>query len=138
MVLEPAPTMAALAADIMSPSALHLPSDTSVGAAWGTMQARSLHHVCVTNARGELIGLVTDHDILALGQERHAPSVSLRDVMKPAPVTRSRDTPLAALAKLMLKLHLDAVPIVNGQNHPVGIVTSADLLDALSAAAAPR
>ncbi|MDP3500840.1 MAG: CBS domain-containing protein [Myxococcales bacterium] len=123
--------MAALAADIMTSSALHLPSDTSVDAAWGTMCARSLRHVCVTNGRGELIGLVSDSDILSLGQERHETSVSLRDVMKAAPVTRSRDTPLPALARVMLKLHLDAVPIVDGKNHPIGIVTSTALLQAL-------
>jgi CBS domain-containing protein len=124
-------SMAALAADIMKSSALQLPSDTSVGAAWGTMRARSLRHVCVTNGRGELIGLVSDHDILSLGQERHEDGVSLRDVMKAAPVTRSRDTPLPALAKVMLKLHLDAVPIVDSQNHPIGLVTSTDLLQAM-------
>lgn len=127
--------MAALAADIMTTSALHLPSDTSVDAAWGTMRARSLRYVCVTNARGELIGIVSDHDILSLGEERHHASVSLRDVMKAAPVTRSVDTPLPSLAKVMLKLHLDAVPIVDRQNHPVGLVTSTDLLQALASAA---
>ena len=52
--------------------------------------------------------------------------------MTPDPVTVAVDTPVAELARRMINAHVHRVVVVNRLNHPVGIVSSTDVLAAVA------
>jgi CBS domain-containing protein len=123
------------AIDVMSPAVYRFGPDSRASGAWAFMRAHEVRHLCVVDDQGRLMGIVSDRDILLLGEERYASPTALREVMTAEPITRSGATPAAELAELMLSLHIDAVPIVDAQRRPIGIVTSTDLLSVLAHAA---
>lgn len=124
--------MGVCALDLMSPVVFRLNPDTRVSLAWTSMRDHDVRHVCVTDDEGRLVGLASDRDILVLGEERYATVTALREVMTREPITRTADAEAQELAELMLEEHLEAVPIIDHEQRPIGIVTSSDLLRALA------
>lgn len=61
----------------------------------------------------------------------------VEDVMTPEVVTAQQDTPFKELVRLMHEHRVSGVPVVDGRDKLVGIVTEADLLVAEEAQAAP-
>lgn len=120
------------ALDLMSPVVFRLNPETRVSLAWTSMRDHEVRHVCVTDDQGRLVGIASDRDILVLGEDRYAAPTALREVMTPEPVTRTVEAPVQELAELMLSMHIEAVPIIDDQHRPIGIVTSSDLLRALA------
>ena len=53
---------------------------------------------------------------------------TVQDVMTPQVVTVRRDTPFKRVAELLAGNDVTAVPVVDGGNHPIGIVSDSDLL----------
>jgi CBS domain-containing protein len=51
-----------------------------------------------------------------------------REFMTKDPVTVSLDTPTPEIAKLLLARGISAVPVVNGEGTPIGMVSEGDLL----------
>ncbi len=126
--------MSVCALDLMSPVVFRLNPETRVSLAWTSMRDHEVRHVCVTDDEGRLVGIASDRDILVLGEDRYAPATALSEVMTPEPITRTIDAPVEELAELMLSLHIEAVPIIDIERRPIGIVTSSDLLRALARA----
>lgn len=126
--------MAVCALDLMSPVVFQLNPDTRVSLAWTSMRDHDVRHVCVTDAEGRLVGVASDRDILVLSDERAAAATPLREVMTREPITSTGDVGAPELAELMLHEHLEAVPIIDDQRRPIGIVTSSDVLRALARA----
>jgi CBS domain-containing protein len=56
-------------------------------------------------------------------------SVSIADVMTRATITSRADASIESLIGLMTTNHIGCIPIVNSENHPVGIVTKLDLVE---------
>jgi CBS-domain-containing membrane protein len=52
----------------------------------------------------------------------------VRDLMSDAVVRVQRGTPFKEIAHLLLEYDITAVPVVDGENRPVGVVSEADLL----------
>jgi acetoin utilization protein AcuB len=50
-------------------------------------------------------------------------------------VATTADTAIQEAARLMLDHHISCVPVIDGQGRPIGIVTSRDLLRALTVVA---
>ncbi|MBM4782577.1 MAG: CBS domain-containing protein [Archangiaceae bacterium] len=126
--------MAVCALDLMSPIVFQVNPDTRVSLAWTSMRDHDVRHVCVTDSDGRLVGLASDRDILVLGEGRAAGATALREVMTREPITSTADVEAPDLAELMLTEHLEAVPIIDAERRPIGIVTSSDVLRALARA----
>jgi CBS domain-containing protein len=62
------------------------------------------------------------------------PTEAVRRFMTANPVCVSPQTPIGALARVMIDAHIHRVLVVDAENKPVGIVTSTDLLAALACA----
>lgn len=127
-----AEAMAVCALDLMSPIVFRLNPETRVSLAWTSMRDHQVRHVCVTDDEGRLVGIASDRDILVLGEDRYAAATALKEVMTREPITSTADAEAPDLAELMLHEHLEAVPIVDAERRPIGIVTSSDLLRALA------
>ena len=100
-----------------------------------------LHHVLVVEAR-QLIGVVSDRDLWkALSPYIDSTVETARDVatlhkrvhhvMSRKPLTLQADERVSAAIELMLVHRISCVPVVDGDNVPVGIVSWRDILKAV-------
>ena len=62
----PAPKPALLAQDLMTSPVTWLPSNSTLLEAWTVMQRKGIHHLPVTSIHGTLVGMISNHDLLAL------------------------------------------------------------------------
>ena len=74
-------------------------------------------------------------DLRPFEREGQGPTVALvnvgiEELMRRPVITVVRHTTAGHVRKLMAEQRISAVPVVDGDNHPVGIVTVSDLLDA--------
>lgn len=51
-----------------------------------------------------------------------------RDVMTPAPITAAASLPVAQCARILLEKRISALPVVDAENHVIGIVSEGDLM----------
>jgi CBS domain-containing protein len=88
----------------------------------------------VVQEEGEVCGILTDRDIAlkVAGESRDARQTKVGQVMTPDPICISVDSSLHDLTRLMHTHHVRRVPIVNGANTVLGIVTLDDLISMLS------
>jgi CBS domain-containing protein len=110
---------------------------------------RALRALAVVNADRELVGIITDGDLLARDaidlsvdlqrampfSERATKLAALAerphraaDVMTPSPITLKAATSLAQAAAVMADRHLKRLPVVNDAGRLVGMVSRSDLL----------
>lgn len=71
-------------------------------------------------------------------EKKKAPIVPVRDVMYKMFVSVTPDTPVRKLFRLFVKHRLLAVPVVDDEEHLIGIITSADLMYRSSKPHIPR
>ena len=93
------------------------------------MDSRNFRHVPVVED-GKLVGILSNNDI-----RWHAHLTStVAEAMTPNPITVTAENTVAEAARLMLRLKIGAVPVVeNGV--PVGIISTSDILQAFLDAA---
>lgn len=79
---------------------------------------------------GKLCGILTDRDIAlrVTGAKRDPDETKVKDIMTPDPIRISVDRDLHHLTALMHAYHVRRVPIVNGFETTLGIVTLDDLI----------
>lgn len=78
------------------------------------------------------VGIITDRDLaLALGASNIAPSVQVRDVMTHHVLAIPDDTDILTATRFMHQRQVRRLPLVDSNDHLVGMVTLDDLLDLL-------
>jgi CBS domain-containing protein len=84
----------------------------------------------VAEREGKLCGIVTDRDIAlrVTGARRDPETTTVKDIMTPDPIRISVDKDLHHLTALMHAYHVRRVPIINGFDTAVGVVTLDDLI----------
>ena len=88
----------------------------------------------ITEREGKLCGIITDRDIAlrVAGAKRDPDKTKVKDIMTPDPIRTSVDKDLHNVTALMHAYHVRRVPIVNGFDTTLGIVTLDDLIAQLS------
>jgi len=84
----------------------------------------------IAERQGRLCGIVTDRDIAlrVAGARRDPEKTMVKDIMTPDPIRISVEKDLRQLTAMMHAYHVRRVPIVNGFDTTVGIVTLDDLI----------
>jgi CBS domain-containing protein/gamma-glutamylcysteine synthetase len=116
----------------MSTDLFTMRPDDLVDFAASVMDWRHIRHVPVEDEEGHLVGLVSHRDLLRLlarGAHERSESVTVRSIMKTAPVTVSPQTPTLEAVALMRTQKVGCLPVVE-DGALVGIVTAQDFLDA--------
>jgi CBS-domain-containing membrane protein len=150
------------AADLMSRELVVIPDDISLQDAARRLVRNQVSGAPVVDCRGVLVGVISSSDFLRRstdGKERTSggmspcvyaewqvvdveqlPDETVRRRMTADPVTAEEHTPVAELARLMVDAHIHRVIIVDEERVPKGIVSSTDILAAVSRLAeeAPR
>jgi acetoin utilization protein AcuB len=104
------------------------------------MEQKECRHLPVLSDDLHLIGILSDRDCrLAMNsphilpeawQEKAINRIPVTAVMSPAPIIIEPHVPVHEAARLMLKHHISALPVMRGETL-VGIITTSDLLVAL-------
>jgi acetoin utilization protein AcuB len=124
----------------MTHNPITITPDMSVTHALRLMRERKVHHLPVLDARGQLVGIVSDKDLLHASP---SPVTSLsvweitellymlkvEKVLTPKVITVSEDMPLEEAARIMADSGIGSLPVMRG-NTLVGIITKADLFKA--------
>ena len=134
-----APRPAFLAQDLMTSPVTSLPSDRTLLEAWSVMKHKGIHHLPVTSVHGALVGMISDHDLLPYAHELESvnspgPSAehNLAHVMSSRVLSATPTTEIHEIARVMLDEHVSAIPILDSSRHPVGILSTSDILRAIA------
>lgn len=87
--------------------------------------------VVVTGAGGEVVGIVTEKDLVrkVLAQGKSASSVKVSEIMSHPVLTIDADSDVLEAAKMMSEKDVRRLPVVDGgTGHLVGILTDKDIL----------
>jgi CBS domain-containing protein len=141
--------------DVMVSPAITVKSRSSVKDVAKLLLEHRISAVPVVDDDGRLVGIVSEGDLLhrtEAGTERHRPwwlqalvgnetladefvkshSRRVSDVMTKDVITARPDTPLHEIAALLEKKMIKRVPIVDQKGHLLGIVSRANLIQALA------
>ena len=113
--------------EIMSSTVQQITPDTSLGSVHQMMNNNRMRHATVVQD-GVVVGIVSDRDVQrfwGLGP-RHA---DVSRMMTAEPFTVRKQTTALRAAELLLKHKIGALPVVDDDGRPVGIVTETDLSD---------
>jgi CBS domain-containing protein len=130
--------LARIAADLMTKDVVSLEESETLQFVEQSMRALRFRHMPVVD-RGRLVGLISHRDVLRYSassllphskEQTHylATKFLVRDVMTRDVAAVTPDTPLLEVASRMQKGKLGCLPVVNGENSLVGIITEADFV----------
>lgn len=125
------------ASRVMTRDVTCITPDFSLERAWALMTKLSVRHLPIVFS-GKLVGILSDRDLLVRavqleGGALRLPPLAAGEAMTPHPVSCPQATPVSKLAALMLQHRIDSIPIVSSRDELVGLVTSSDLLELLTA-----
>jgi len=119
------------AAEPMTRKVFVILPETSLSVAWDLMSRERFRHLPVVSG-GSLVGILSDRDILARATMEdgalHVPDTAAVEAATPWPHVCGPNTDVCDLVRLMTEKKIEAVPIVEGEDRLVGLVTSTDLL----------
>ncbi len=126
---------ALLAQDIMSAPVQSLPPEATLGTAWTLMKMKGLRHISIVNPEGILTGIISDRDLMQFaGHLEQSPGASsnqhqfVQEVMTTKVVTATPTTEITEIARVLLVEHISSLPIIDGANRPIGMLTVSDIL----------
>jgi CBS domain-containing protein len=128
-------------ADVMSRGATTVGQDLTVLQAWQMLGGAGLGQAPVTNASGELVGLLTRAELLNLDRlpQPDAPSLVWRALLmqpvsavmlSPVPAV-SEDIDLRRVARVLLDTRLPGLPVVAEAGQVTGFISRSDILRAV-------
>lgn len=130
---------AVFAEQLMSAPARVLPATASAGEGWRLMQAHRFHHLPLVDAEQRLVGIVSDRDLLRAGIAASGGEAVARrplsELMTARVVLAAPEAEVRAVAEVMVAQHIGAVPVVDAEHRVLGLVSRADILQALVAGA---
>jgi len=122
------------ASDIMSSPVITLSKNMSFNAVWQKFQDFRFRHFPIVNEDKQLIGIVSDRDMLAsfahMGKENKLinENETISKTMITAVLTASCDTSIHEICQVMFSQHIGALPIINEDSVLVGLITRSDIL----------
>lgn len=140
--------------DIMTTDVQSAKLDTSVLEVARLLFEHQFTGVPVVDNEGKIQGIITEYDLLSRGDHIHIPtyvemfsqlkkagkaeklkkemkeiaSLTARDLMTADVVSITPDTSITVVAELFVEKHINPIPVVDDENHMVGIVSRSDVV----------
>jgi len=146
------------AGDLMSAMVVVIPQDMSLQGAARRLTQYQVSGAPVVDDEGRCVGVISASDFVhwagdpqkarhtaaspgcvcaswqIVDADQFSDEDCVRHFMTADPVTVPQLTPVQKLAQMMLDAHIHRLIVVDRQEHPVGIITSTDILAALARA----
>jgi CBS-domain-containing membrane protein len=122
------------AEQLMSTPVVGVTSEHSLAAAWAAMRESRVRHLAVLDEYG-LSAILDDRTVLAewpAGGPDAPHRRKVGDVVRHGVRSVSPDEPAAAVARVMVESHCDAVPVITRSGVILGLVTATDLVSAIA------
>ena len=135
--------MSLLVENLMSKPPLAIRADADYRTAFDIMRKCHVHHVPVVDAKGVVVDMLAERDLLLAATHYQNAPVEAQDVMHSPVVTAFKRTPLAKAARTMLAKKIGGLPVVDAKRRLLGMITETDVLRELvgllgKGTAAPR
>ncbi len=123
--------------EVMTEGPASVRSTTSVREAFEVLKSLNVRHVPIVDARGELVGILSDRDQRSFwshdrpnGGSDEAARLELPvcTVMSTVPFAVRPDADVQEVAKRMIDQRIGAVPVLSADGALIGIVSYVDLL----------
>jgi acetoin utilization protein AcuB len=120
-----------LVSNYMTAAPVTIGLDADYGSAFDIMEDKNMHHLPVVDAAGEVVGILTRRDLQLAARHFQEAPVEVAEVMHTPVSTVKPDTKLSEAAAMMMEQHIGGLPVMDDNNHIIGIVTETDLFRAL-------
>jgi CBS domain-containing protein len=119
-----------LARDVMTANVISVSPDTTVRSVCNLMHEHEIGALPIVDVLGRVLGLVTDRDIVirAVAARRDIDRVHAGDIMSVGIECARLDTPVTGLAEQMARYRVRRIPVLDGNERLVGIVSRDDLI----------
>jgi acetoin utilization protein AcuB len=122
----------------MTSPAITITTETPYQEAFKLMRERKFRRLPVVDKNGELVGIVSERDLLYASP---SPATSLSvwelnyllaklkidSIMTRDVITTTPDTPIEDAAQIMVEKKIGGLPVVDENNHVVGVITETDI-----------
>ena len=120
--------------DLMKTDVIALTPGTTLQEARRKMADLGIRHLPVIDPEHHLVGILSQGDVARaldpqLAAQGLRATIAAGDVMTKEPLAAHPDTPAVMAVEAMLKRKIGAVPVVDGTNHLVGMLTETDFLE---------
>jgi acetoin utilization protein AcuB len=119
-----------LVRDRMSINPVTIRSDADYKLALKMMEEHALHHVPVLDARGKLVGIVAERDLLLAATRHMQSAIEVGEVMHRDVTTATLDMPIGEAATLMADNRIGGLPVVDENGRVIGVITETDIFRA--------
>ena len=117
------------AKDIMSKNIHTINLKLSVSEAMRQMKHLKVHHLIIRGLDAlEIVGLISDRDLLRSFNQQGANQKSIKEVMSKEVLLCHTDTEIRLIAKVMIDESVSCIPVMDDTQQLVGIITRTDLL----------
>ena len=116
--------------DRMSRHPVTVRADADYKLALKLMQDHAMHHVPVLDADDKLAGVLAERDLLLAATHYLQSAVEVSEIMHRNVVTATPDMPISQAAMLMVDNKIGGLPVVNGNQRVIGIITETDIFKA--------
>lgn len=116
-----------LARHVMTPVVACLRDDDTVGQAAEYFLRSRINSTPVVNAQGQLVGILSEKDLMAALVSLEFWARPIREVMKPNVICYEGDTPIRIIYEFLCRVSIRRVVIVDG-GEPIGTIARSTLL----------
>ena len=113
----------------MSAPAVTVRADADYRSAFDVMRERDFHHLPVVDARGQLVGIVAQRDMMVAATRHHNAPVEIAEVMHRPVVSTRPEVQVVEAARLMMGQNIGCLPVVDAEMNVLGVISERDLLE---------
>lgn len=126
----------ATAMDIMTTKVVTIRQTATVREALRTLDELDVRHLPVIDERKELVGMLSDRDLIRLRRSQEVLQRPVSEVMSADVLSVTPATEVAEIIDLMSENRIGAVPVVDNDSHLAGLISYVDVLRAAGKALA--
>src|SRR5262245_19340115 len=122
------------ARDLMNTEVVTIGEDAPVAQLCDLLQAVHANGLPVLNAEGELVGIVSEDDVLygTMGVfDKDGRAILVRDIMTSPAVCATEDTDVVELSRMLSGMRIHRIPILS-EGKVTGVVTALDVVRAVA------
>lgn len=119
------------AKDIMVSDLITVKPTDKIGATDLMMIRAAIGGVPVVNGNNKLLGIITQRDIMLSRFTASITSSKVEDLMTREVIKCHPDTSIENILKMMLKNDVERIPVVNGDDHILGLIVHKNILESL-------
>lgn len=120
----------ATAMDLMTTKVVTIRQTASVREALKTLDEFDVRHLPVVDERQELVGMLSERDLLRLRRSQDVLKQPVSEVMSADVLSVTPATDVVEIIDLMAENRVGAVPVLDNDSHLAGIISYVDVLRA--------